>query len=85
MTVQFLEDGEDTQKHYCLSCNKAIVNDDLPKHLDHNVKQNLPKHYIQDPTLFLPPLNNDKAQAQYFFDEKSLQFFENTLHDLKIR
>ncbi|XP_005186567.2 rRNA N6-adenosine-methyltransferase ZCCHC4 [Musca domestica] len=81
---EFLEDGEDTQKHYCLSCNKAIVNDDLPKHFDHNVKQNLPKHYIQDPTLFLPPLNNDKAQAQYFFDEKSLQFFENTLHDLKI-
>ncbi|XP_073845805.1 rRNA N(6)-adenosine-methyltransferase ZCCHC4 [Musca autumnalis] len=80
---KFLEGHED-QKHYCLSCNKPLVNDELQQHLNHNVKQNLVKRYLEDPTLFLPPLNNDKAQAQYFFDDKSLLFFVNTLRDLKI-
>lgn len=81
---KFLE-TPDGQKHYCLSCNKALTENDLEQHLEHEVKRNLPLRLLNDPTLFLPPMDNDKAQAQYFFDQKSLKFFENTFRDLKIR
>lgn len=68
-----------------MSCNKPLIQGDLQHHLGHDVKQNLSTRLLKNPTLFLAPMDNDKAQAQYFFDEKSLSFFENAFRDLKIR
>ncbi|XP_013108293.2 rRNA N6-adenosine-methyltransferase ZCCHC4 [Stomoxys calcitrans] len=81
---KFQDISPEENKHFCLSCNVPLISNDLDSHVGHDVKHNLSKRLLKNPTIFLPPLDNDKVQAQYFFDEKSLEFFENTLRDLKI-
>ncbi|XP_075149977.1 rRNA N(6)-adenosine-methyltransferase ZCCHC4 [Haematobia irritans] len=71
-------------KHFCLSCNVLLNDNDVESHFGHKMKKHLNTKDMRNPTSFLPPLDNDKVQAQYFFDEKSLKFFVNTLHDLRI-
>ncbi|XP_037810780.1 rRNA N6-adenosine-methyltransferase ZCCHC4 [Lucilia sericata] len=81
---KFLDSTYESQKHYCLTCNEPLKESDLQPHLKHEVKRNLATRLIKNPTTFLTPLDNDKAQAQYFFDDKALQFFENCFNDLKV-
>uniref|UniRef100_A0A1A9WC66 CCHC-type domain-containing protein n=1 Tax=Glossina brevipalpis TaxID=37001 RepID=A0A1A9WC66_9MUSC len=72
------------EQHYCLTCNVPLREADLQPHSGHNLLRSLRESNINDPTTFLLPLDNDKGNAQYYFDLKALQFFENCLRELKI-
>lgn len=58
---------------------------DLQPHSEHNLLRSLSENNFKDPTSFLLPINNDKGNAQYYFDLKALQFFEGCLRKLEIR
>ncbi|XP_053964926.1 rRNA N6-adenosine-methyltransferase ZCCHC4 [Anastrepha ludens] len=70
--------------HYCLRCNLPLLPDELSRHTGHEMVWNLSAELLRDPTLFLRPLDDDKVQAQYFFDIKALSFFATCFHNLGI-
>ena len=69
---------------YCHTCNKVLLRKEVKCHDDAHELEELTKQNLQDPTTFLKPAQNDKIQAQYFFDDKALKFFVNCFKELKI-
>ncbi|XP_017482916.1 PREDICTED: zinc finger CCHC domain-containing protein 4 [Rhagoletis zephyria] len=71
-------------RHFCLCCNVPLVSEEQSGHTGHEIVWNLTNEMLCDPTRLLRPLDNDKAQAQYFFDDKALKFFSKCFQDLGI-
>uniref|UniRef100_A0A034VWI4 Zinc finger CCHC domain-containing protein 4 n=1 Tax=Bactrocera dorsalis TaxID=27457 RepID=A0A034VWI4_BACDO len=70
--------------HYCLHCNVPLLRDDQALHVGHEMVWNLTNDLLCDPTRFLRPMDDDKSQAQYFFDDKALKFFGKCFQNLGI-
>uniref|UniRef100_A0A1B0FHU2 CTCHY-type domain-containing protein n=1 Tax=Glossina morsitans morsitans TaxID=37546 RepID=A0A1B0FHU2_GLOMM len=81
---KFWDETYEKEKHYCLTCNVPLKESDLQPHSEHSLLRSLSENNLKDPTSFLLPINNDKGNAQYYFDLKALQFFEGCLRKLEI-
>lgn len=74
----------DTGLYYCLHCNVPLLRYEHTAHAGHEMIWNLTDELLHDPTRFLRPLDDDKSQAQYFFDNKALKFFGKCFQDLGV-
>ncbi|XP_055855808.1 rRNA N6-adenosine-methyltransferase ZCCHC4 [Episyrphus balteatus] len=72
-------------RNYCHTCNLPYVHLENHLHSDHNTLQGITNDKFLNPTSFLKPIDNDKVEAQYFFDEKSLKVFESCLNKCNIK
>jgi Probable N6-adenine methyltransferase len=68
---------------FCDSCLKLVNTPDEEHHRDHKLLP-LSQHAIDFPTSFLPPLSNDKCEAQYFFALPTLRTFEQIFRKANI-
>lgn len=66
---------------YCKTCEFFI--ESTSSHESHKFIRGISNEIIKEPSLFLPQLDDDKLNAQYFFDDKSLDFITSVLEDLK--
>lgn len=55
------------------------------KHEGHDIQIGVTDYQLKMPTELLRPQSNDKAEAQYFFTTKTLEFFLKFLKELEIR
>lgn len=67
------------QQIYCLTCNEFSRS--IKHHETHSFKT-ITSDFLKQPSLFLPQLDNDKVNAQYFFDETSLTFLASIFESL---
>lgn len=67
---------------YCHTCEVFIKSD--KSHESHSIIKGIDDNILQEPSLFLSQLNNDKINAQYFFDDNTLDFICSMLKGLKI-
>ncbi|XP_070499638.1 rRNA N(6)-adenosine-methyltransferase ZCCHC4 [Chironomus tepperi] len=70
------------QRFFCITCDEFTV-DSQKSHKSHQVKK-VSDDNLQNPSLFLPQLNNDKVNAQYFFDNTTLGFIDSVLDSLQL-
>ncbi|XP_067626614.1 rRNA N6-adenosine-methyltransferase ZCCHC4 [Eurosta solidaginis] len=75
---------EGDKLHYCLDCNVPLLPEEQSDHSIHEIFRDVSENFMHNPTRFLRPLQNDKVQAQYFFDNRALNFFTNCFLDLGI-
>jgi Probable N6-adenine methyltransferase len=68
---------------FCESCQCLVIQQDDGRHKGHNL-QPLPPQAIKFPASFLPPLSNDKREAQYFFSMPTLLTFEQIFRKANI-
>uniref|UniRef100_W8C4Y5 Zinc finger CCHC domain-containing protein 4 n=1 Tax=Ceratitis capitata TaxID=7213 RepID=W8C4Y5_CERCA len=81
---KFLAKKNTVGRHFCLGCNVPLLRDEHLAHAGHEIVWNLTDKFLNDPTRFLYPLEDDKVQAQYFFDDKALKFFGKCFVDLGV-
>lgn len=74
--------GNPKNRHYCHSCNELIVDSDITKHKNHDLKKSLTNYEMSHPTEFLKSLNNTKKEAQYFFSENTTRNIADILLNL---
>lgn len=67
---------------YCTTC--GIFTQSINSHKNHDIVNGISNDFLNEPSIFLQQLNNDKINAQYFFDQKSLEFFCSTFESLKL-
>lgn len=67
---------------FCLNC-KFFVSD-IKHHKHHNVKIGIEDSILRCPSHFLKQLDFDGSNAQYFFDNHTLHFFDHVLTKLNI-
>lgn len=68
---------------YCETC--AIFVNSTANHQSHKTVTNISDEFLQQPSLFLQQLDNDKLNAQYFFDDHTLDFICSTFECLNLR
>jgi hypothetical protein len=68
---------------FCIKC-KIFVESSSLDHESHDVSREVTDDQLQQPSLFLPQLDNDKLNAQYFFDINTLDFICSMLEELKL-
>lgn len=92
MLFQALKQAPD-KRIYCHSCHVFLADDDddniknkwhIKRHGDHAVQRDISNHQINCPTTFLRSLSNDKREAQYFFNNSSLNCFVQIFQQLHI-
>lgn len=66
-------------RNYCHTCNLPYAQQEAKCHANHNTLLGITDDKFLNPTCFLRPIDNDKVEAQYFFDEKSLKMFASCL------
>lgn len=66
-------------RYFCVTCDIVTVS----KHKSHEMKH-ISDKMLKEPSLFLPQLSNDKINAQYFFDDTTLNFMNSICDDLKL-
>lgn len=71
-----------SQRMFCMTCGYFVKS--ILKHEAHDVIRGIANDFLKEPSLFLPQLNNDKLNAQYFFDDNTLDFICSILEDLKL-
>lgn len=71
------------QQIYCKTC--GIFLQSIATHESHNFKHGVDDNLLKEPSLFLPQLDNDKLNAQYFFDDNTLDFICSMFECLKLR
>lgn len=71
-----------SQRIYCKSCAGFI--ESLAEHESHDIARGIGDEELREPSLFLPQLDDDKLNAQYFFDDTTLDFIGTVLEDLKL-
>jgi len=67
---------------FCITCDDFIANSQN-SHRSHKIKK-VSDEDLQNPSLFLPQLNNDKINAQYFFDNSTLNFIDSIFDGLQL-
>lgn len=70
------------QRLFCITCDDFTANSQST-HKSHKIKQVCDDN-LKNPSLFLPQLNNDKVNAQYFFDNSTLNFIDSVLDSLQL-
>lgn len=75
-----------SNRGFCGKCGSLVFADQFGIHQSHRAfKHNLSEQMLRCPTQFLPPLDNDGQEAQYFFSEQTLNCIGNIFQHLKIR
>lgn len=69
-------------RNYCSTCEIFVKS--KAKHKSHNLIEEITDAFLKEPSLFLPQLDNDKLNAQYFFDTSTLEFLIAILENLNI-
>lgn len=69
------------QRIYCFTCQE--VSGQKKFHAKHQFKM-IDDQFLEEPSLFLPQLDNDKLNAQYFFDTTTLQFIHSIFISLDL-
>lgn len=74
------------QRVYCKTCEILAKSETRFEslHKSHNILKGIKDEFLKEPSLFLPQLDNDKLNAQYFFDDNSLEFIASILENLDI-
>ncbi|CRL00580.1 CLUMA_CG013840, isoform A [Clunio marinus] len=72
-----------SQRTYCKTCE--IFTKIVSAHKTHKYIEDISDKLLKEPSLFLPQLDNDTFNAQYFFDSKTLQFINKVFEDLKFQ
>lgn len=71
------------QRIYCKTCEVFIKS--VTGHETHNFVRGISEKIFSEPSLFLSQLDNDKFNAQYFFDDSTLDFICSIFESLKLR
>lgn len=71
------------QRTYCGTC--AIFVSSTAGHELHKVTERVSDEFLQEPSLFLQQLDNDKLNAQYFFDDNTLDFISSAFECLNLK
>ena len=70
------------QRIYCKTCGIFIIPN--KKHESHKLLRGVKDEFLKEPSLFLTQLDDDKINAQYFFDNSSLEFITSIFEHLNI-
>lgn len=68
---------------YCSECHEVLPVSSITSHKSHQIKV-INDEFLQQPSLFLPQLDNDNLNAQYFFDDSTLQFILSVFNSLDL-
>lgn len=68
---------------YCKTCRIFVST--LLSHESHDFIRGSSNEALKEPSLFLPQLDDDKFNAQYFFDDNTLDFLCSTFECLKLK
>lgn len=71
-----------SQRIYCKTCGVFI--EPKSSHESHDVVKGVDDKMFEEPSLFLQQLDDDKVNAQYFFDDNTLHFVCSMFEGLKI-
>jgi hypothetical protein len=82
LEYETVEKLELKQRIFCLNCKFFIS--DVKNHKQHNIKIGISDEMMKSPSHFLKQLDCDDMNAQYFFDNHTLKFFEHVLNRLRI-
>lgn len=74
--IQLIEEGN---RYFCFKCQKITIE----PHKNHSTKL-IDKDFLAQPSLHLTQLNDDKFNAQYFFDELTLKFIVSMFEELQL-
>lgn len=75
-----------SHRYYCHTCGAFVAQTQTAgEHDGHEMQRGVSDAQLVRPTTFLKPLSNDKREAQYFFDETSLNCFAKIFQRLKIK
>lgn len=61
------------ERRYCVDCSQFWVTAKRDNHVSHQIIGNVTDKSLAQPSLFLPPLDNPKKEAQYLFSETSVK------------
>lgn len=84
-TIDDVKQLQSPERNYCHTCSIFVAPLQMAEHLGHKVQQGITDAQLARPTTFLKPLSNDKREAQYFFDEASLECFAKIFRHLHIK
>lgn len=70
------------QRIYCKPCGIFIKS--IESHEAHAVVRSVSDEFLNEPSIYLQQLDNDKINAQYFFDESTLGFLCSIFEGLKL-
>ncbi|KAG5676670.1 hypothetical protein PVAND_006488 [Polypedilum vanderplanki] len=82
-TIEDLRKLNLSERIFCATCGEFIKS--IQSHEFHSYKLIDNDLFLQQPSLFLPQLNNDKVNAQYFFDNNTLEFFKHIFNNMKLK
>lgn len=71
------------QRILCRTCGVFIKS--VLAHESHKILRGVSEEFMKEPSLFLPQLDNDKFNAQYFFDDTTLDFICSMFSCLNLR
>lgn len=84
-TIDNVKQLQSPERSYCHTCSLFVAPHQSAEHLGHKIQQGITDAQLDRPTTFLKPLSNDKREAQYFFDEASLECFAKIFRRLNIK
>ncbi|GFS40590.1 rRNA N6-adenosine-methyltransferase ZCCHC4 [Nephila pilipes] len=70
------------ERKYCKTCSLLILHTDRDHHKEHEIVDNVSFKQLLQPSLLFLTLNNNKAEAQYFFSTKTIHFVTSLLKKL---
>lgn len=71
------------QRIYCKTC--GIFIETIVNHETHVVVKGISDELLNEPSVYLPQLDDDKFNAQYYFDESTLEFICSIFESLEMR
>ncbi|XP_015792219.1 zinc finger CCHC domain-containing protein 4 [Tetranychus urticae] len=72
------------ERAYCRRCEELFLYRDYHKHQRHDVIDKIPLKLIRRPTLLLQAATKRKKEAQYFFDNITVNFIIQTFQKLEL-
>ncbi|VEN51993.1 unnamed protein product [Callosobruchus maculatus] len=70
---------------FCCTCDKLLKRSEKDKHEDHHILENITDYQLEHPSEILPPLEQNKKEAQYLFSSASVAAIVNIFKKLEIR
>lgn len=67
---------------FCRTCDVLLLHRHYHKHHGHNILDKIPLKYIRRPTMLLKASQQKEREAQYFFSERTTNFFLDTFKRL---
>lgn len=72
------------ERIYCSTCCYFVLQN-LEKHVNHNLLRGISDYQFINPTAFLPPLETNETEAQYWFSKSAVENIVEMLKSLKYR